>query len=617
MKPMKLQFIKGKAVKITDVPIDRIPSIKKIQGATFKDNALYVPAMYPHGYIALEDISNHLGIIQDNALAYLWQDMESTRAKVESNDLDGYTPLLKPYDHQIQGLSNAIHSPRFGLFLDPGLGKTKIGCDYILYLKSKNPALKVLILAMRVNLFTWEKEMEINSGNAVSLLPIKSSAKKQREKNILDGYANNCGIVVTYDSAKASIDTLLGLKFDLIICDESHQLRTPDSRRTKAILSLCQGNNAPWRRLILSGTPSLGNPMHLWGQLRFLGTFAAPEMYQFRARYLRFASRNSNIVVGVQNMDNLNKLVSRISMRKKAEECLDLPDRTLQIIEIDPSEELRQYYNAIINYKDITINGVVLSAAENAVTAMTKASQVSSGFVYKSNKIKNICDSCPNLDSCVAANIQPYTTKCSVVKEDPGRETIKIGDSTLIDSVCELVESHITDDNKVIVWARYHETLDSLYLELSKISKVYRYDHTTDSPQDIEHSFNSEEKPCIMLAQISMGIGVTFKAPIMVYAELSFSLDHWLQSNDRNYGIRAKGFSKLLIQVVAIRDSLTASTIELLSNKIDVSNLMSTRPNCVTCKNAVSCLAAGIKPFDDGCILPKTAEKITIPLKEI
>ncbi len=617
MSQPKLQLIKGKAIKITDLTFKASHS-QNISGATWVQNTLYVPAMYPHGYLAIDQICQNLGVSSnDPALKSLFSDMESTRKKVESRDLDGYCPVLKPYDHQVEALANVIHTPRFGLFLDPGLGKTKIGCDYILYLKSRKPDLKVLVLAMRVNLFTWKKEMEINSGGAASLMPIKPSAKKQREKAIVEQYTNNCGIVLTYDSAKSSIDTLLELKFDLIICDESHQLRTPDSQRTKSILKLCEGPNAPWRRLILSGTPSLGNPMHLWGQLRFLGSLAAPILYKFRATYLRFASRTSNIVVGVQNLDKLNKLVSGLSMRKRAEECLDLPDRTLQIIDIDPSDTLREYYNDVINYKEITVNGVVLPAAENAVTAMTKASQISSGFIYKSNRIKGICDQCPNVVSCVANNIQPYTSKCSVAKEDPGRQVLKIGDTTLIDSVSDLVEAHISDSNKVIVWARYHETLDLLYTELSKIAKVYRYDHTTDAPQEVEAEFNSAEEPCIMLAQISMGIGVTFKAPIMVYAELSFSLDHWLQSNDRNYGIRAKGFTKLLIQVVAIKDSLTASTVELLSNKVDVSNLMSTRPNCVTCKMAVSCLSAGIKPFDDGCILPKTAEKITIPLKEI
>ncbi len=615
---MKLQLIQGKAVKITDLPVHQVHKVKTIAGATFVNNAIYVPAMYPHGYSAIDQICQTLGIsTNETAISSLWADMENTRKKIEAKDIDGYTPTLQPYEHQIEALSNVIHSPRYGLFLDPGLGKTKIGCDYILHLLSKNKSTKVLILAMRVNLFTWQKEMNTNSGGLVSLKPIKAQAKKQRDKSILEGYSGNCGIVLTYDSAKASLETLLSLKFDLIICDESHQLRTPDSKRTKAILKLCEGANAPWRRLILSGTPSLGNPMHLWGQLRFLGAFAVPDMYKYRARYLRFASSNSNIVVGVQNIDKLNKLVSSISMRRRAEECLDLPDRTIQVVEIDPSDTLRDYYNSVITYKDIVVEGVNLPAAENAVTAMTKASQITSGFVYKSNKIKTICDGCQFVTSCVANNIQPYTSKCNVVKEDPGRDVLRIGDSTLVDSVSDLVDAHVSDSNKVIVWARYHETLDLLNTELSKIAKVFRYDHTTESPQVVEAEFNEHKDPCIMLAQISMGIGVTFKAPIMVYAELSFSLDHWLQSNDRNYGIRAKGFSKLLIQVVAVKDSLTASTVELLSNKVDVSNLMSTRPNCVTCKNAVSCLSAGVKPFEDGCILPKSAEKITIPLKEI
>jgi hypothetical protein len=202
------------------------------------------------------------------------------------------------------------------------------------------------------------------------------------------------------------------------------------------------------------------------------------------------------------------------------------------------------------------------------------------------------------------------------VQDDPGRIVLDLGESDLLDSVVELVESHL-ETNKVIVWAKHRETLDRLYARLIKLGKVFRYDHTTVKPQDVELEFNAMEGPCIILAQIAMGIGVTFKAPIMVYAELSFALDHWLQSLDRNYGLRAAGFSSLLVQVVVVAGSIGHSTVNLLSNKVDVSNLLSSRPSCVTCSKAIHCLANRIEPFDPDCILKRSTNKVTIPLKEI
>jgi hypothetical protein len=66
-----------------------------------------------------------------------------------------------------------------------------------------------------------------------------------------------------------------------------------------------------------------------------------------------------------------------------------------------------------------------------------------------------------------------------------------------------------------------------------------------------------------------------------------------------------------------VSGSIGHSTVNLLSNKVDVSNLLSSRPSCVTCSKAIHCLANRIEPFDSGCILKRSASKVTIPLKEI
>jgi hypothetical protein len=354
----------------------------------------------------------------------------------------------------------------------------------------------------------------------------------------------------------------------------------------------------------------------MWAQLKFLGKFIVPDSWTFRNTYLTFSDYNSHIITGVKNIDQLTDIVGTTSIRKKAIECLDLPERTIQVIEVEPTPKLKRLYNSLVNYNSITVDDEVVPAAENAVTAMTRCSQLTSGFVYKSLADSKICNSCSKMPSCVANEIKPYTKKCSVVQDDPGRIVLDLGESDLLDNVVELVESHI-QTSKVIVWAKHRETLDRLYSALVKLGKVLRYDHTTLKPQDVELEFNTSTNNCIILAQISMGIGVTFKAPVMVYAELSFALDHWLQSLDRNYGLRATGFSNLLVQVVVVAGSIGHSTVNLLSNKVDVSNLLSSRPSCVTCSKAIHCLANRIEPFDSGCILKRSASKVTIPLKEI
>ncbi len=618
---MQVTLVNDRAIVISHCPSQVSSELNSFKGAVFdKNGKWYIPAMYPFSvriadFLTRKDILKLYTITED--IQNFVDRSHSIASSILNKDIQGYCPVLKPYEHQLEALSLAMHMPRVGLFLDPGLGKTKVACDLICHLFNQNKKIKVLILALKVNLYTWKKEMDVNSANKVSLFPIKSMPKAKRESCITSEYGTNTGIVMSYDSAKVSIDILKTLKFDLIIADESHSLRTPTSDRTKKILQLVEGPSSPNRRIILSGTPSLGNPLHLWGQLKFLGNFIVPDYWKFRSTYLQLASYNQNIVLGTKNIDKLSTVVAEVSMRKKAIDCLDLPERVIQVIEVPPTDSIKIAYNKIVRYNSISTETHTIPAPENAVTAMTKAAQICSGFAYVSNRDSYICDGCAYLESCVTAGIKPYTSKCLVDKIDPGRDVVKIGDSPVLESAVELTETHLQSESKVILWAKHRETLDSLYTTLSTNHTVFRYDHTTENMHVAEYDFNSFDGPCVIICQIAYGIGVTFKAPVMIYVELSFSLDHWLQSLDRNYGIRAKGFSSLLVQVVVIQNSLASSTIKLLENKIQVSNLLTTKPSCVTCDKAVSCINSKIEPFEDGCIYPSSYKKQTIPIQEI
>jgi hypothetical protein len=420
---------------------------------------------------------------------------------VGNHSLDGFTSKVKPYDHQIEALSLAIHSPRVALFLDPGLGKTKIGCDLIQYCRARDPNFMALIIALKVNQFTWKREMEFHSGGDLRLEPLVATSPK----------------------------------------------------------------------------------------------------------------------TGFKNVGILNDLVSLCSMRRTAEECLDLPERTIQVVPVEAGASLKRLYNTVASHDPITLSGKVVPSPENTITAMGRLAQMSSGFVYLSRKDPNICEACPHLVSCVRDNISPYTTACQVEKQDPGRDVLPVPGSPVMDTVKGLVEEHVNNGKKVILWGKHQYFMEQVSADLTKMldCEVLRYDSTTESHSEVEAKFNSIEGPVVIVAQISMGIGVTFKAPVMIYGEVSWSLDHWLQSLDRNYGIRAKGFGKLLVQAVVVSGSIAHSTMELLNSKVDVSSMMSTRPNCVTCVNALKCLDEGTMPFDRVCILQDTVEKTKIPVRRL
>ena len=609
-------------VVITNVDAKDVHSVRSIYGIDKKGNTWFAPGFLPFAQWVTEDIASLSSVTKFNCTpkyTRLCSDIAAGIAAMGAEELDNFSPPVNPYAHQVEALSLAIHMPRLGLFLDPGLGKTKIGCDLIQYVKGKSTKPRFwLIVALKVNQFTWAKEMAFHSKGALSLIPITATGSA-RKKKIEEAIATSgcVGIVVTYDTCRVAKQMLLdNVPYTDVILDESHSLRSPKSGKTKAVLELLTAKPVT-RRVLLSGTPSLGSPLHLWGQLKALGEFIVPNQWQFLNHYAVRSPYNKHIITGYKNIDQLNDLVTSVSLRKTAEECLDLPDRVIQVVEVPASAKTKKYYNLTVGLSDIELGGCKLLAPPNPLTVMTRLAQLSMGFVYKSNKDPTICDSCPKLDSCVKNNIQPYTKKCSVVQQDPGRQVGLVGSTEVIDAAVELVDSHIQAGKKVILWAKHQWVLKELADRVSKLGvPVFTYDSTTVSHTDTEEAFNSSDSG-VIVAQISMGIGVTFKAPVMVYAELSWSLDHWLQSLDRNYGIRAKGLGKLLVQSVVLRDSVAHSSMRLLESKVDVSSLMSKSIECVGCTKVIDCLGNGTKPFDTGCIATRSVSKTTLSISKL
>ena len=598
-------------------------NLRMVCGAKYvREKDIWVfPAIPPYHEWVIEDLQTVLEDVElDEKVTRYLDTTSKLESKAVSGDTRGFASKFTPYKHQKQGLARIMFSPRCAIFWDPGMGKTKLICDRILYQRSLDPTAKCLILALRVNLSTWVSEMDLHSDGAEKIVSLAAPNPAKRKKLLEKAKEDNAaGVVCTYETARVSLELLAGYNYTMIVADECHKMQSYKSKLTKAALALSKSASY---RYVLSGTPTKGKPTDVWASLRFLGEFVVPKYWDFDSEYVKRAHYNRHIVTGYKNLDALNDLLSHISDTKKAEDCLDLPERTFQTIYVAPSSQQRTTYNKIVKDKEglVQVNKEDIPVG-NLLTKLGKLSQVCSGFVYKSLKDPTICDKCPNLRKCVKEEISPYTGRCSVVTKDPGNKVIRIsGKSPMVDSCVELCSAHLENGKKVIVWARHVEMLDSLFAGLSSSfgsESVLRYDSTAESPGEVERQFNTDPSKKIILAQITMGIGVTFKAPIMIYTELSFNLADWLQSLDRNWGIRAKGLGPILVQVLLVRGSIYEQAYSLLQRKIDVASIIKDKPNCAACEKILDCLAKNIEPYDRECILSSSVDSVTLKLKEL
>lgn len=136
-----------------------------------------------------------------------------------------------------------------------GLGKT---CQALATVEATGsfPALFVVPASLRRN---WQRE-------ATKWLPHRSNIVITGQTPRSDYPADI--VICNYDILPHHAEALRSEGFRAMVLDESHAIKNPKSKRTKACLALAEG---PEVKLCLSGTPLPNNPGELLPQLQFLG----------------------------------------------------------------------------------------------------------------------------------------------------------------------------------------------------------------------------------------------------------------------------------------------------------------------------------------------------------
>jgi len=619
-------------------------SLERVTGAAFdpRSGVCYFPAFPPFTKRVIEDLQAVFPdlVWADKAKVVIDQSHKMTEDFNKRVLPAGIQFKMKPLAHQIDGLLYAYYHMRCGLLYDCGLGKTKIAIDLINMVGKK-----ALILVPSTLISNWVDEFQKHSVKQFKILAlnettatdkraqlgieetydvtyVKSCPLDEKLKPILttkgkpkvvrkvlervlvktDVKKLDCDILlVSYDTAALYYEQIWKqFDYGIIIADESHKIKSVKSRRTQAALELSKKAS---RRMIMSGTAVLNDPRDLYPQLKFLSPQIMNEdYYKFCQDYLIYAKWNAKIPVGVKNLDKLNKVVRRYTVRKTKEECLDLPERLIidRFVDLDPEQVAM--YREVASAEDLYLPEGIISK-EFKMVALNKLNQVTGGFVYVGQKDPKICDGCINLEVCVKEKVKPYTKACAVIQEAPPNKTRRFATNPKLDMCMSLVDEILaTETGKVIIWAKALEELTMIEEGLNKAGvKFVRI--KTDPKNDIE-PFNTDPEVRVCIGNIAVGVGFTANvATYMIYYSLSFSLEHYLQSIDRNFRIGQK--NSVTVYHLLARGTVDERVVEAIKNKVDIAESLLNNLECIRCPQMAACVLKGISQYQPGCVLIK------------
>lgn len=606
------------------IPVFILPALhrefERPFGATYVQDMgswLY-PAYYPLHKKVLKDFKALTVDIELSESVKQWAaKLDEDEKRYQALELpNGFEFVTKPYEHQVLALAHVWYNLRAALYYAPGLGKSKIAVDLLRLLWHTGQKAPALILGPLVTVKNWGREIDKHSGGTFRWGAMLGTPKKKNE--IIDqAAAGKLDVVLlTYDTGRNFYERLVqDISYETVIADESQLIKDWRSTRTKVAIEI--GRKAK-RKVIMSGTPTLGDPRDLYGQFKFLGEYFMPEnIWQFENKFLTHSTYNKHVITGYKNLDVLNTRIQEVTVRKTKEECLDLPERQVIDIGFDLSSKQRGLYNQLISDGGADLSDFITNlgqgkppssvAVGHAAILLNKLLQISSGFLMSSTKDPLICGGCPKLQDCTEYGIFPYTARCSVVQKEPDPVVTELDDNPKADALEELLDSILADSaNKVIIWGKYRADLDAVEKRLrQRAQKFVRVDGSTGSKiQDNVDTFNYDPDCRVYLSQVSTGVGITLNAAnYMIYYSLDWSLGNYLQSIDRNYRIGQE--RKVVVYRLLGNGTVDWAVATLLEKKVDIDNVLSKKITCMTCPQSLVCFASGIEVFDEGCIYKK------------
>lgn len=169
----------------------------------------------------------------------------------------------------------------------------------------------------------------------------------------VDTYEKNCRVMITnYERLPRLVDKIMGVKWEMLVCDESHYIKNKKTKRTSLVKEI---SKIAYRKILITGTPVLNKPIELVSQLDILGVMKHfGKDWDFIKRYC--APYQTPYGWNLDGHDNLKELYRELKpfalRRKKADVLKQLPSKKHEFIPI-PLTNIRAYKNAERRYENM------------------------------------------------------------------------------------------------------------------------------------------------------------------------------------------------------------------------------------------------------------------------
>lgn len=451
-------------------------------------------------------------------------------------DFDKYNEILKIkkgfqiLPHQEIGIKFLLS--RKGAILADEMGVAKTLQAVVAALESG--AQKILIVCPSSVKINWEREIQIFDDSTCIVDGRRWYHRKFTIINfdILRNF-HTVGEPSADDDVIVNRD-IVNTKFDLVIIDEAHKVKDKNSGRGEIMGEICNkyGVERVW---LLTGTPVANRPMDFYNLLKLIKSPLVDNWKHYVLRYCEGKQitttlkngRKKKIWVtnGASNLDELNRRVRNLFLRRLKTEVLDMPEKIVTNVYNKMSDNARKEYESLWDE-----------------------------YLVERTRLKK------------KGTVERDLVELGLLRKFIAMEAIP--------NTIELVKNAIEEGEKVVIFTTFKDEQKELEEAFGRQCVVHNGDMNTTDKQYSVDAFQNNPNIRVFIGNInSAGVGITLTSgTITVFNSFSWVPGDNAQAEDRIWRLGQRNNCRIYYQIFV--DTVSIRMLETVNSKTDIINVI-------------------------------------------